>query len=74
MKREIIGTVIAGGVKLDQPVDLPENCRVRVAIESLSERRTRLQSGLESWQEVCQQHPIHSGGRHFTRDELHERS
>jgi len=73
MRREVTGTVTAGGVKLDQPVDLPENCRVHVAIESLAERQDRLRGGLESWKQVCEQFPLHGGGRRFTRDELHER-
>jgi len=35
--------------------------------------QARLRAGLVEWKQVCQEHPVHSGGRHFTRDELHER-
>ncbi|MDY0168678.1 MAG: hypothetical protein RBS80_19170 [Thermoguttaceae bacterium] len=73
MKQEITATVVGGGLKLDQPVDLPENSRVCVGIESLIERRARRGEALAAWLEVCERHPVHSGGLRFTRDELHER-
>jgi hypothetical protein len=43
-----------------------------VAVEPLEDRRTRLQAGLNAWGQLRQEKPINSGGRRYTRDELHE--
>ena len=73
MKSEITGTIVGGALQLDERIDLPDNSRVRVAVEPLEEWRAKFQTGLEAWRRVCQQRPVNSGGRRFTRDELHER-
>jgi hypothetical protein len=73
MRRETTGTIVAGMLKLDERIDLPDNSRVRVAVESLEEWRTRFKAGLKAWQQLRQDQPINSGGRRYTRDELHER-
>ncbi len=73
MRTEITGTVVAGGLQLDRPIEFPDNSRVRVAVEPLDEWHTRLQAGLKAWRQLCQERPINSGGRRYTRDELHER-
>ena len=73
MRTESRGTVVGGVLQLDQRIDLPDNSRVRVAIEPMVEWRARFKAGLKAWQQVCQARPIRSGGRRFTRDELHER-
>jgi hypothetical protein len=73
MKTETTGTIMAGVLRLDERIDLPDNSRVRVAVEPLEEWRTKFQSGLKAWMQLRQQHPINSGGRRYTRDELHER-
>ena len=73
MKTETTGTVVAGVLQLDERLDLPDNSRVRVVIQPLEEWRTRFQSGLKEWKQLCQDRPVDSGGRRYTRDELHER-
>ncbi len=73
MKTETTATVINGGLELDQRLDLPDQSRVRVAIEPLEGWKDRYSAGLESWKKFCEEHPVHSGGRRYTRDELHER-
>jgi len=73
MKSEITGTIIAGELRLDEPIDLPDNSRVRVAVEPLMELRARFHSGLKAWKQLRRQRPVNSGGRRYTRDELHER-
>ena len=73
MKTETTGTVVAGVLQLDQRLDLPDNSRVRVAVEPLEEWRARFQTGLSAWKEFCRRAPVNSGGRRYTRDELHER-
>jgi hypothetical protein len=73
MKTETTGTIIAGLLQLDEHLDLPDNSRVRVAVQPLDDWRTRFQTGLNLWKQLCQEHSINSGGRRYTRDELHER-
>jgi hypothetical protein len=72
MRIEVTGTVVAGGLRLDAPIDLPDNSRVRVAVEPLQEWRARFQAGLAAWERLRQQYPINSGGLRYTRDDLHE--
>jgi hypothetical protein len=73
MKTETLGTVVAGALKLDRQLDLPDQSRVRVAVESLEGGQPRLCEGLELWKAFCEENPVHSGGRRYSRDELHER-
>ena len=73
MKTETSGTIIVGVLQLDQPIDLPDNSRVRVSVEPLEEWRSRFQAGLKAWKQLCRDQPVNSGGRRYTRDELHER-
>ena len=73
MRTETRATVINGGLELDHRIDLPDQSRVRVAIEPLESWKARFSAGLESWKEFCERRPVHSGGLRYTRDELHER-
>ena len=73
MRTEIAGTVVRGALDLDRPLNLPDQSRVIVWVEPVENWRTRLKEGLNSWREFCKQHPVHSGGRRYSRDELHER-
>jgi hypothetical protein len=73
MKTELTGTVVAGGLRLDQDLDLPDQSRVYVAIEPLEGWQPRFTTGLESWKTFCEENPVHAGGRQYSRDELHER-
>jgi hypothetical protein len=66
-------TVEKGQLKLDQPVELPDHSRVNLVIEPVSESPQNPLVAWESLQRRARQRPIRSGGRHFTRDELHER-
>jgi hypothetical protein len=73
VKSETTGTIVGGALQLDERIDLPDNSRVRVAVEPLGDSRTRFQAGLQAWWRLCRQCPVNSGGRRYTRDELHER-
>lgn len=73
MKSETTATVVDGTLKLDVPLDLPDRSRVRVAIEPLEDWKSPFKAGLDNWKAYCDEHPLHSGGQRFTRDELHER-
>lgn len=62
----------------DSPVACPDHSRVRLRVEQLNAlaqwdatREQRL-AALERFKEGIRQHPIHAGGRRFTRDQLHE--
>jgi hypothetical protein len=72
-KTETLGTVVAGALRLDQQLDLPDESRVLVAVEPLEGWQPRLRAGLESWKVYCEAHPVHAGGRRYSWDELHER-
>ena len=73
MKTETTATVVAGALRLDQQLDLPDQSRVHVAVEPLEGWQPRFRAGLESWKAFCEDHPVHAGGRHYSREELHER-
>ena len=78
MAARLTATVIDGTLKLDQPVDLPNNTRVRVAIEPLPEPLPDSVSDAErraAWERLKQrikERPLHLGGQRFSRDELYE--
>ncbi|MDA1016558.1 MAG: hypothetical protein O3A00_19140 [Planctomycetota bacterium] len=73
MKAEATGIVLGGALQLDEQLTLPDHSRVRVAVETIEDAKTRYREGLKAWKELCEAHPIHAGGRRFTRDELHGR-
>ena len=73
MITETTGTVVAGSLSLDQPLNLPDQSRVRVAVKPIEGRRPQLIAALDSWKVFCEEHPVHAGGRRYSRDELHER-
>jgi hypothetical protein len=73
MRTETTGTIVHGGLQLDNLIDLPDQCRVRVAIEPVVDWRSRFNVGLQALQKLCEDRPIHAGGRRYTREELHER-
>ena len=66
-------TVVAGEIKLDDPIDLPDRSRVTVLIEPTIADATNWQEAMTRLEELCHDHPIRSGGQRFSRDELHER-
>ena len=49
MRTETLGTVVAGALQLDQQLDMPDQSRVRVAVEPVENWQLRLREGLESW-------------------------
>ena len=73
MKVETSGTVVAGELRLDQRLDLPDRTRVSVVVEPLQDWQTRFRAGLDSWKLFCEEHPVHAGGQRYSRNELHER-
>ena len=72
MPKRTTGTIVGGVLKFDDPVNLPDHCRVSVTVEPLSDVERRL-AAWNSIKERLRLRPIHVGDLHFTRDELHER-
>lgn len=77
MATQLTGIVTNGQLHLDQPLSLPDQSRVMVTVEPAvqlpADWSERFAKGLETWKKLIEEHPVRSGGMHFTRDELHER-
>lgn len=73
MKRVITGTLIDRVVQLDQQVDLPNHSRVNVSIELIQRDAEKAKAALGRFLRRAEDRAFDSGGRRFTRDELHER-
>lgn len=77
MNTQLEATVVEGALQLDRPVELPNQTRVRVSVEPVSNAAEATDRGRETgWAAMkrrIQERPVHTGGLHFTRDELHER-
>ena len=54
MRTETTGTVVHGGLQLDHPIALPDQSRVRVAVEPDDDWRIRFKEGLQTLQRLCQ--------------------
>jgi hypothetical protein len=71
MKAELMGTIVGGLLKLDEHLSLPDQTRVKLTIETIGP----MPDPVSAWTALkarLRQRPVH-GGKHFTRDELHER-
>ncbi len=75
MKTEMTGTVVGGVLQLDGRLALPDRSRVLVKIEPIpgDAETSDARSAFESFKKLTEEHRIDSGGRRFSRDELHER-
>lgn len=72
MTTQVMATVVGGLLKPDANLPLPDQTRVRLTIEPISERLEPAEAW-RSLKERLRQRPIHAAGLHYTRDELHER-
>ncbi len=57
MRTETMGTVVAGALRLDQRLDLPDQSRVRVAVEPLEGWQARFRAGLEFVEGIVRRAP-----------------
>jgi predicted DNA-binding antitoxin AbrB/MazE fold protein len=77
MTTQVEATLINGVLKPDQPLSLPDQTRVRLTIESIDPiaewSPEKAQAAWEAIQARLKERPIHGGGVHYSRDELHER-
>ena len=72
MRTQVTATLMNGMLKPDESVSLPDQTRVLLTIEPITERA----ESAVAWQELknrLQQRPVHAAGKKFTRDQLHER-
>lgn len=74
MRTDLTGTVIAGALKLDAPVALPDQSRVRVTVESVDDSNEGWKKAIDALKRLRQERPIHAGDLRYSRDELHERN
>ena len=72
MMTQVTATVIGGMLKPDQSLALPDETRVNLTIEPITEKREPA-AAWEALKARLRQRPIDGPATHFTRDELHER-
>jgi hypothetical protein len=72
MTTQITATVVGGLLKPDRKLELADETRVNLTIETLAEGLESVEAwlSLKTW---IRQRPLHGLGRRLTRDELHER-
>jgi hypothetical protein len=75
MTTTVTATVIGGMLQPDESLHLPDQTRVRLIVEPISDRlpKTTAQQAWEAIKARLRERPIHAAGLHYTRDELHER-
>ena len=73
MIAKAVGTIDGDVIRLDQPLGLPRASRVELTITPLDVQRGRWDKFIDDLERLCDEQPIGSGGRRYTRDELHER-
>lgn len=61
--------VVDGAIRLIEPLNLPNNTRVRVTLQIDEPAQTK-DNRWEDFLHQCKNHPIHSGQTKVTRDEL----
>jgi hypothetical protein len=72
MLAEMTATVDNGILRPDAAIPFPDQTRVKITIETL-DAATDSTAAWEAIKARLGLRPIHSGGKRFTRDELHER-
>ncbi len=72
MTTQVSATVVGGMLRPDESLELPEQTRVNLTIETLPERLAAAAAwqSLKAW---IRENPVHGLARRLTRDELHER-
>ena len=73
MTTQVMATVVDGELKLDDKLELPDSARVKVTVEAVADWREKMRRGIDEMEQSSREHPLHLGGRRFTRDELYER-
>ena len=72
MSAQMTATVDHGVLRPDAALPFPDQTRVNLTIEVV-ESTSDPQAVWEALKARLRLRPVHGGGKHFTRDELHER-
>ena len=72
MITQVAATVVGGTLKLDESLHLPDQTRVNLTVEPITEKPDSV-AAWESLRAWIQENPLHGLGPRLTRDELHER-
>jgi len=72
MTIQITATVVNGMLKPDEQLLLADHTRVHLTVEPIVEK-VEPAAAWASLEARLRKRPIHGGGIHFTRDQLHER-
>ncbi len=72
MKAELTAVVVNGLLKPDEELFLPNETRVKLTIETVGNEpdAASVWDGLKA---RLRQRPVHGGGKHLTREEMHGR-
>jgi predicted DNA-binding antitoxin AbrB/MazE fold protein len=74
MSTQVNATFVNGMLKPDQALPLADQTRVKLTIEPIEEWSP--ETALAAWEAIkawLRERPLHFGGQHYTRDQLHER-
>ena len=72
MKAELTAIVVDGLLRPDEELPLPNQTRVKLTIETIG-NEPDASSVWNALKARLRERPVHGGGKHFTRNELHER-
>ena len=73
MKTRHTATVVDGSLKLDDPLDLPEQSRVEITIAPIEKDVDRKLEALRKFRALSDATPLFGEAERLTRDQLHER-
>ena len=73
MSQVITATFVDGVLRPAQELDLASGTKVRLIVDLWDDVRASDQDACVELDRLCDQFPVHSPGRHLTRDELHDR-
>ena len=73
MKTKHTATVVDGSLKLDDPLDLPEQSRVEITVAPIAKDVDRKLEALRKFRDLSDATPLFGDAERLTRDQLHER-
>lgn len=74
MSEVATGIIVGNTIQLDAPLGLPDQTLVTITVQPLTAPKPEALAAWERLKKSLEEHPIHGGGKRYTRDELHERS
>ena len=73
MKTTHTATVVDGSLKLDDPLNLPEQSRVEITVAPIAKDVDRKLEALRNFRALSDATPLFGAAERLTRDQLHER-